>query len=388
MTERAGGAYGPGQWPEVPLRRAELFPVLTSAGVWLIFLVFPVVAIATGDAAPGLKALGYAGLAAFVVAYLAHFIRPWPVRTLPHWANTAVATAVLAACAVATAPAAGLTAFNLLPFTLAIWIFPHRIRVGIPVSVALAAGWLAAAWRMAAGEGEWWPVIPTLVALLVMIALRMAMEREENTRVLGEELALSRQREQLGRDVHDVLGHSLTVITLKAELARRLLEVDPERARAELDEVLDLSRRSLAEVRTTVGGLRAPDLAAQLASARTALDAAGITARLPGPADAVHLPAARRELFAWCLREAVTNVVRHSGASRCSVQLTPTTLTVTDDGVGLTVAGGGAGPATGAGSGNGLTGMRSRVAEAGGTLTLTEARPGRERPGTRLEVVL
>src|SRR5699024_11411605 len=137
---------------------------------------------------------------------------------------------------------------------------------------------------------------------VIMLALRLAMEREERSRVLGEELALSRQRERVGRDVHDVLGHSLTVITLKTELARRLMDTDPERAQAELDEVLAISRQSLAEVRNTVGGLHVPELGAQLGSVRTALAAAGIAPGLPDLAAVSTLPPDRRELYAWCLR--------------------------------------------------------------------------------------
>lgn len=390
-ADRPGGPYGTGEWPEVPLKRPELFPVLTTAGVWLVFLVWPLVAIATGEAPLALKVLGFAGLAAFVAVYLGHFIWPWPLRTAPHWVNTTAVTLILALCVLATVPSAGLNAFNFLPFTLAIWIFPHRVRVGIPVALGLATVWLAASLIAGAGSGEWWLVIPTVLALVIMVSLRLAMEREEGTRRLGEELALSRQREQVGRDVHDVLGHSLTVIALKAQLARRLVEADPPRAQAELDEVLELSRRSLAEVRAAVGGLHAPDLGAQLAAAGTALEAAGISARLPDPGAAADLPAARRELFAWCLREAVTNVVRHSGASRCSVAITPQSLSVTDDGIGPDAAcrqdeRPGSGP--GSGTGSGLAGMRARVSEAGGTLTLSAARPGRDRTGTRLEVSL
>jgi two-component system, NarL family, sensor histidine kinase DesK len=395
VTGAPGGAYGPGEWPEVPLKRSERFSVLTTACVWLVFLVWPLVAMVTGDAPWGQKILGYTGLAAFVAVYVGHFIWPWPFRQLPHWANTAAATLVLGLCILAVVPAAGLNAFNFLAFTLAIWIFPHRVRVGIPVAFGLALVWVGAALVAGAGSGQWWLVIPTTLALVIMISLRLAMDREENARVLGEELALSRQREQFGRDVHDVLGHSLTVITLKTELARRLVDADPQRARAELDEILVLSRESLTEVRNTVGGLHAPDLGAQIAAARTALDAAGMAARLPPWSAVSGLPAERRDLFAWCLREAVTNVVRHSGASTCTVALAADRLTVSDDGVGLPEAGypgmagtdgPAAGPTSAAPRGHGLRGMRQRVAEAGGTLALREAHPGRDRPGTILEV--
>lgn len=396
----SSGAYGPGEWPEVPLRPHERFPVLMTSGVWLVFLLWPLYTIIVGDAPVGLKVLGYVGLAAFVAAYLAHFLWPWPVQSVPHWANTAVLTVFLLLCVLAVSPSADLNSFNFLPFTLAVWIFPHRLGIGIPVALGLAAAWFTAGVLFGAGTGQWWLLLPTGLALLIMLALRLAMEREERSRVLGEELALSRQREQVGRDVHDVLGHSLTVITLKTELARRLVDTDPERARAELDEVLGISRQSLAEVRNTVGGLHVPELGAQLASARTALDAAGITARLPSPGTVSELPADRRELYAWCLREAVTNVIRHAEATHCTVTITADRLVVHDDGRGLprTVArvpgtGTAAGPASDAwpvpvGSGSGLRGMRHRVTEAGGLLSVRPALRAGDRPGTIVEVVL
>ncbi|WP_410981026.1 sensor histidine kinase, partial [Bacillus subtilis] len=128
----------------------------------------------------------------------------------------------------------------------------------------LAALWVAMALLIAPAGERFWMIVPVVLALFIMLALRLAMEREERSRILGEELALSQQREQVGRDVHDVLGHSLTVITLKTQLARKLVEDDPQRARAQLDEVLDVSRQALAEVRSAVGGQHVPDLDAQL----------------------------------------------------------------------------------------------------------------------------
>ena len=413
MTAGTAGPWGPGEWPEVPLRRGDRLPVLVPAGVWLIFLVSPIVSIVAGPASTGLTILGLAGTAAFIGVYLAHFVRPWRARGMPLWANTLVTTVLLLVCVVATIPAAGLNAFTFLPFTLAIWIFPHSLRVGLPVSVALAAVWVAAVLLVDAGGERFWMIAPVVLALVIMVALRLAMEREERSRNLSEELALSRQREQMGRDVHDVLGHSLTVITLKTELARRLVDGDPERARAQLDEVLDVSRQALAEVRSAVGGRHVPDLGTQLASSRTALEAAGIAADLPGPASVASLPERRRELFAWCLREAVTNVIRHADASRCAVTLSGDRLTVVDDGVGLpaavtagpedggpppparvavagseVVAGSAARVGAASASGSGLRGLRARVAEAGGTLVVEDAEPGAQRPGTRLEVRL
>ncbi len=132
-------------------------------------------------------------------------------------------------------------------------------------------------------------------------------------------LAVADERNRFARDLHDILGHSLTVITVKAELANRLLDVDPARARAELVDLERLSRDALADVRRAVEGYRDLTLPGELARAREALRAAEIDADLPKSTDEV--PSELRELFAWTVREGVTNVIRHSGASRCTVRL-------------------------------------------------------------------
>jgi two-component system sensor histidine kinase DesK len=183
------------------------------------------------------------------------------------------------------------------------------------------------------------------------------------------ELAVTQERERLARDVHDILGHSLTVITVKTELAARLLEAVPEgsaltRARAELADVERLAREALADVRATVSGMRQLSLTGELADARQALDAAGIVAELPSAVDDV--PPRLRELFAFALREGITNVVRHSGASRCVVVLIGDTLEVRDDGRG---PGGG-------GAGSGLAGLRERAAAAGARVEVGHAPEG------------
>ena len=170
-------------------------------------------------------------------------------------------------------------------------------------------------------------------------------------------LAVADERNRFARDLHDILGHSLTVITVKAELANRLLDVDPARARAELDDLERLSRDALADVRRAVEGYRDLTLPGELARAREALRAAEIDADLPRSTDEV--PSELRELFAWTVREGVTNVIRHSGASRCTVRLGSTAVEVSDDGTG---------PQGETRTGTGLDGLRERAAAAGAVL--------------------
>jgi two-component system sensor histidine kinase DesK len=183
--------------------------------------------------------------------------------------------------------------------------------------------------------------------------------REENAR-----LAVADERNRFARDLHDIHGHSLTVITVKAELANRLLDVDPERARSELADLERLSRDALADVRRAVEGYRDLTLPGELARAREALRAAGIDAELPNSAESV--PSELRELFAWTVREGVTNVIRHSRASHCIVQLEAERVSVRDDGVGPEELGE---------HGHGLDGLRERAASAGAVLVTRTLQP-------------
>ena len=169
-------------------------------------------------------------------------------------------------------------------------------------------------------------------------------------------LAAENERSRIARDLHDLLGHSLTTITVKAGLARRLAERgEAARATAEITEVEELARRTLGEVRAAVSGYHDVTLTGELASAREVLRAAGIALTLPGSVDVVDREAA--ELFGWVVREGVTNVVRHSRASHCTIRLGERWIEIVDDGRGGT-----------AGAGNGLTGLRERLAAVGGTV--------------------
>jgi two-component system, NarL family, sensor histidine kinase DesK len=208
----------------------------------------------------------------------------------------------------------------------------------------------------------------TLVAALAIWGISQAINRNIEVLAVREEnaqLALEDERNRFARDLHDILGHSLTVITVKAELAQKLFDVDPDRARAEVTDLERLSRDALADVRRAVEGYRELTLPGELARARTALEAAEIEAHLPNSTDEVA--SSLRELFAWTIREGVTNVVRHSGAHRCTVLLTPTSAEVVDDGRGTDGS-----PA----GGNGLLGLRERAKAVGATVVTTALEPG------------
>jgi two-component system sensor histidine kinase DesK len=206
-----------------------------------------------------------------------------------------------------------------------------------------------------------------LVAGLAIWGISQAINRNIEVLAVREDnarLALEDERNRFARDLHDILGHSLTVITVKAELAQKLIDVDLDRARAELADLERLSRDALGDVRRAVDGYREMTLPGELARARMALQAAEIDADLPNSTDGV--PSEVRELFAWTVREGVTNVIRHSNARRCTVRLSGTSAEVVDDGVG---------PGESA-AGNGLLGLRERAAAAGGAVVTTALQPG------------
>ena len=170
------------------------------------------------------------------------------------------------------------------------------------------------------------------------------------------------ERLRIARDLHDVLGHSLSLITLKSELAGRLVENDPARAKMEILQVEELARSATGDVRRTVAGERRPILTVEIGDARELLSAAGIVLHVEG--DDIPLPEAISTVFAWGVREGVTNVVRHSRARHCRITVSRgdehAILTVLDDGA----VGSGHQPA-----GTGLTSLRERAEQLGGTMS-------------------
>ncbi|MBD3943464.1 sensor histidine kinase [Microbacterium sp. NEAU-LLC] len=220
----------------------------------------------------------------------------------------------------------------------------------------------------------WVPAIIASISLMMAAFMRSidSLGRMRMAQREVERLAAERERGRVARDIHDILGHSLTVITVKTELARRLVDADPERAKAELAEVEALSRGALADVRATVAGFRGVSVSGELAAARVALAAVDIALDAPATTEAVRPE--HRELAGWVVREGVTNVVRHAQASRCRIRLEPRRVAVEDDGIG---------PVEGE-AGTGLAGLRERVDAAGGRLAVGRSDLG----GFRLEVTL
>ena len=331
------------------------------AAIWLVFLTYPVLETFQTDASTPAKGLSLALIAAYAAIYLLGW-SVWREHALKIWF-------AMILLAVATVPVIGIEAVGLTPYLGAFsalvvpapwWKWTTVTSALLPL-ISLVGGDFPAFFFLMV-----WPIIGFCTAM------RVFSELEGQSGDARAELALVAERDRVARDVHDVLGHSLTALSIKAELAARLIDVDPARAREELESIQETARQALAEIRATVGGLRAANLEAELAAAPRVLADADIETRLVGTV--ADTDPRHRTLLAWVLRESVTNVVRHAGASTVSIELSPSGLVVADDGAGFDTSNGL--------DGNGLRGMRERVSAAGGTLHLSGA------SGTRVEVML
>jgi two-component system, NarL family, sensor histidine kinase DesK len=220
--------------------------------------------------------------------------------------------------------------------------------------------------------------IPSVIfpAMIGGIVIQQHQKKRLTDRLLvaqdeAERMAMIAERERISRDLHDVLGHTLSVIVLKSELASKLATTDPVRAAEEIRDVERISREALAEVRAAVQGYRSAGLAAEVSNARRVLETAGV--QLESTLDSPSLPPAQEGVLAMALREAVTNVVRHARAGVCRLDLRESggwcEMEVADDGRGGSLP-----------EGNGLSGMRRRIEALGGTLELDGA------TGTRLRI--
>lgn len=303
--------------------------------IWLIFLGFPIYSLATSDRPLWERVLGILGILFFATVYVRGFLRISNVDTWRDVNRTGTAhLVVLALAALSLSLLIGLGSLTFLPYLVALAMFslPLPWTAGV-AGTALLLCVIAPLMNGTFAEDWFFIIIVTLVTISTGL-VRILDERGQMERQSAAELALAMERDRVARDVHDVLGHSLTVVTVKAELAQRLIDTDPERAREELSQIESLSRVALAEIRATVSGLRVASLAEEVAAADTALSDAGILADLPGDLSVVD--PRHRVLMGWVLREAVTNVVRHSGATQCAVEFGEAHLRVTDDGRGLT----------------------------------------------------
>ncbi|MEU2434803.1 histidine kinase [Streptomyces rubradiris] len=357
-----------------PTTRRELLAKSLWIGVWLVFLSSPVEDLARGGHSTAATAAGSCGLAVFVGIYLAMVF-----RTIGRPFSRGVVfglggvLGILAPVLAYTLGSAWLGLFvylavaygATLPLRATYWAIPASALVMYLIGL-----------RSDEQEARGLVVLVVLIGFAmtgVGQLMRTTIELRK-ARATVAQLAANEERLRLARDLHDLLGHSLSLITLKSELAGRMLPGDPEQAARQVADIEQVSRQALVDVREAVTGYRRPRLAAELAGAQVALTAAGVVAEVPADPDLTGVPEEAESALAWALREAVTNVVRHSGADRCAVRLLRQEtldgpvleLTVEDDGCG----------GSGAGPGNGLTGLTERLQKAGGTLRADRVRQG------------
>jgi two-component system sensor histidine kinase DesK len=388
---RLGGPFRPGGLlsPESPLRLGGALSAGKQANgvrigasvVWLLFIVFPLID-AVGSKSPSLPKGVIIGAAALFIAGYLGLVFTW------RWYQEGPLPLVMFGLlvAVATFLSVGEKSGWGFLFTYcaacAAIISPDRL-VAPAVAFCVVMAGATSAIGGASGGATIGAIASTAGVGLLMLLLRDL--RIRNTELLEARaelarLAVAEERERFARDLHDLLGHSLSVIALKAELAGRLLSSErTDGAATEIADVERVARGALSEVREAVSGYRQPTLDGELAGARMALTAAGIDATVKR--DPVSLDPQTEAVLAWAVREGATNVIRHSGARRCTValgvRLGGAWLEMTDNGAGVDAA-------AAAMNGQGLAGLAERVNQLHGRLEAGAAPGG----GFRLAVTL
>lgn len=324
------------------------------SGIWLIFLAFPIVTIAQADYRIAWKAVGWALILAFAGAYLGALSQvqwasePSPLRRGLSW------LALLLGITALLVPFLGYSTVQFSPYLLSFAAlgFPKPARWIAPLLMLSAV--VAAAWAEPSARGI---LLIDLALLGICVPLAELTERTEAWEEAERSRLVLAERDRIARDMHDLIGHSLTVINLKVQLAQRLLEHDTSRAQSELAEVRGIVAQALTGVRRTVSSARIVTAPDELEEALGALDTAGVEVRVSGSAGSLTGPMAM--VAGWILKEATTNIIRHAVASRCVLSFEPRRMVIADDGTGFSGT-----------ENNGLRGMRERVAAAGGTLRL------------------
>lgn len=374
---RSGGPAEPG-WIAGQSAWTRGWRRVVFPGVFLVYLLSVLAAVAKYSS--GLAAVaGYAILLAFCACYM--IIQPdaaGSARGRRFW----VLYGALAVLFAAEIPFARANAFIMCVYLAVLSVARLGARAAPVVFVmtllAVLVPWSVPSWHD--GFATSWETgaaiaIPTTALAMFGFFHVLRGNRElVQARMELARLAAENERSRIARDLHDLLGHSLTTITVKAGLARRLGAADVDGALREIGEVEELSRRALGEVRMAVANYRDVTLAGELANGRELLRSAGIAADLPRAVDVVD--PRHQELFGWVVREGLTNVVRHSRARACAVRLTRSSVEIADDGTGGSSANGAAA------GGSGLSGLRERVEAASGTVDAGPASPN----GWRLHV--
>ena len=336
-------------------------------GLFIFYLVQPVVDVFHEPHSTALRVGIVTVTVAFALSYLVTLGvgMTSPSRT---FRIGSVAWLYLMPVVLAVLGSADLLVFWTYPIAAGLLLLPRNVGVGLGLASAVVFVVITAIEQGKPNLDNALLLVVMTMAMFGFTALRQTVAELREAKDKVAELAVAEERARLSRDLHDVLGHSITTITVKAGLARRVLESsgDRDRAISEIADVEHLSRQALLEVRATVSGYRNASLTNELVGAREALRAAEITADLPHAVDNVSVEF--QEPFAYVLREGVTNVIRHSGATRCEVRLGDSWIEIHDNGLGSTVDNGRAG--------HGLAGLAERLAPFGGTVQAGPADEG------------
>jgi two-component system sensor histidine kinase DesK len=333
-----------------------------AVGVFFTVMLVPV-GVEVWSAHTGPARLGsMVLLVAYAVVYLFAPSVLWTSRL----AAKALGTAVLGVLGIAFIATQGLAWMPLLGYAYAVAALLLPLWWSAASAFVLVGGFAVMTALMPGDQwGSWLGLLMIIFDLLLMGLLVRSNAALHRARHELAALAVSDERGRVARDLHDVLGHTLTSLAIKSALARKLLDHGlADRASREMAEVEQHAREALVDLRATVSGFREVSLAAELAGAQIALAAGGIGVEVAG--DAEQVPAQLREAFAFVVREGVTNVLRHSSTQRCVIRIAPDSVEILDDGPARLPQPSGANPI---GFGNGLAGLRQRVASAGGSLT-------------------
>jgi two-component system sensor histidine kinase DesK len=366
------------------------------AQTWLVCLLFPILFLVQTPLTPVSLLIALAGLVIFVITYT-WFMWPHPLmnklRLRYKFRTSPIALAALIALVLFLSLAydsAFLWLFVGVSAVVGI-LFPAYTAFIVIVGLTLLTLGLAIGISGGIAKIDWFHIIPLVLLVrglgLDMIAITRLADVLRELHAARDELArqaVTEERLRLARDLHDLLGHTLSLITLKSELAGRLLEKNPARAAQEIQEIERVARQTLREVREAIVGYRQPTLPGELDGARQMLEAAGIICMVEHTSGA--LPPAMNEVLAWTVREGVTNVIRHSRARRCLIRATSETeracVEVINDGHQEQKR-----DPTQPKLSSGLSGLAERVTAHGGVVE-TGPYPFQGLPGFRLRVEL
>lgn len=353
------------------------------AAPWLVFLVIQVFVLIESGRPTWQVGSAIALMALFSACFLAPFVK-YSSAVLSGRTTETLAWAPLVALlviVVASIPVMSWSVTGYFPYLVAYLAFHIPSRISLPVTVALVLTLVLALWAGGVLRELGFLVLITgltTVANFTSVILIQRASREEE--LLAEQGRL-RERDRLGRDLHDLLGHSLTVIAVKAELAEALAERSPQAAKAEITQIRDLTRDALRRVRFTAGQMRNSTVAEEVAGLEVSFAGTGTELEVVGTAP--HLSPRLEQVLGWIVREAGTNVLRHARAEHCRIEWSARSVRVSDDGVGVPTSVRGTRTDSGLpGSGNGVRNMSERAAEVGAQFALGPGADG----GTTVEV--